>query len=208
MIRNLINKSRKNSDIKEMLINDSIECDSSKIAGALNGFFTSIGSQIASSASTSDSSDISFSCPHSFFLSPTCPLEINNIIRALRNTKCDFNKLSVNILRKCSDILSYPISQMVNSSFRSGIFPTALKRAVVTPIFKSDDRRCMGNYRPISVLPSFAKIFERCMSSRILSFIDRNSLITSKQFGFMKGKCTQDALLKFIEILYENLNEK
>ena len=208
MIRNLINKSHKNSNIKEMFINDNTECDSGKIANAFNEFFTRIGSEISNSYISTNSGDISFSHQNSFFLSPTAPPEIENIIKALRKSKSDFDKLSVNILQKCRDILCYPISQMVNLSFTTGVFPSTLERAIVTPIFKSGDRRDMGNYRPISVLHSLSKIFERCMSSRILNFINKYSLISSKQFGFMKGKCTQDALLKFIELLYNNLNER
>jgi len=88
----------------------------------------------------------------------------------------------------------------------TGIFPTNLKIAQITPIYKAGDTTDLSNYRPISALPLISKIFERCMYNRITKFASKYSLILNCQFGFQKGKSTCDALIEFTECIYNGLN--
>ena len=78
----------------------------------------------------------------------------------------------------------------------------------MTPIFKSGESTNVSNYRPISVLPLFSKLFERCMCSRLVEFVNRFSLVSPKQYGFQKGKSTIDALVDLTEYIYAALNDK
>ena len=64
----------------------------------------------------------------------------------------------------------------------------------------------MSNYRPISLLPTFSKIFEKLMKIKITSFLDRNSFFSENQFGFRSGKSTEDAILRLCSQLYSSLN--
>ena len=59
-----------------------------------------------------------------------------------------------------------------------------MKVAKVAPVFKADDPTKFGNYRPISVLSVFSKVFERVIQGRILSFLNREVHILSSQYGF------------------------
>ena len=77
--------------------------------------------------------------------------------------------------------------------------PDSLKIACITPIFKSGDKQCTNNYRPISVLPLFSKFFERCVYVRLLNFITKCNIITQQQFGFQKGLSCSDAISKLLE---------
>ena len=65
---------------------------------------------------------------------------------------------------------------MVNLSFEQGVFLDELKIAVITPLYKAKDPMFFNNYRPISLLSVFSKIFERLMYNRILNFINRHKL--------------------------------
>jgi hypothetical protein len=67
----------------------------------------------------------------------------------------------VSLIKESIDLIAKPLAHIVNLSISSGIFPDFLKIARVIPVFKSGDRRLMSNYRPVSVLPIFSKIFER-----------------------------------------------
>ena len=144
----------------------------------------------------------------SFYCSPSDPSEISVIISKLKKTSSDVNYIPVRILCKVSDILSEHISKLVNLSFTSGTFPNSLKIAQIIPIHKQGNKSDLGNYRPISILPTLSKIFERCMVSRILSYINNFKIITDKQFGFIKGKSTVDAILSFISFIHDSLNKK
>ena len=66
----------------------------------------------------------------------------------------------------------------------------------------------MGNYRPISLLPQFAKIFEKVMAKRLTDFLNANDVLTSKQFGFRKSHSTELAAVDVYDHLLRKLHEK
>ena len=72
-----------------------------------------------------------------------------------------------------------------NKSLENSKFPNCQKLAKITPIFKKDSRRSKSNYRPVSILPFFSKIFERLLSKQLLEFYDK--ILYKLQCGFRKG---------------------
>ena len=75
-----------------------------------------------------------------------------------------------------------------------GTFPSILKIGKITPIFKKDDEQLLENYRPISTLPIFGKIFEKLIYSRLYGFFASNGILNKNQFGFRQGHSTSHAL--------------
>ena len=86
------------------------------------------------------------------------------------------------------------IAVLFNKSLNQGIFPSALKFAKVVPIHKGESLFEASNYRPISLLPTFSKNFEKLMYSRIISFINKHEILYNKQFGFQKNMSTEYAV--------------
>ena len=84
-------------------------------------------------------------------------------------------------------------------SIVSGIVPDELKIAHVIPLFKSGDRSLFTNYRPVSVLPAFSKIFERAIYNHLLSYLDKHKVLSNSQFGLRKKHSTEYALTLFYE---------
>ena len=80
--------------------------------------------------------------------------------------------------------------------------------AKVIPIYKSGCPNEPGNYRPISLLSCIAKIFERVIFNRMVSFLERNTLIISTQFGFRYKHSTVHPILDLITESYQNIEEK
>ena len=78
-----------------------------------------------------------------------------------------------------------------------------MKIAKVCPIFKSGDKSEFTNYRPISVLTNFSKIFENIIANRPTSFVNKHNIISSAQFGFRKEHSTYMALMK----LYDKVSQ-
>ena len=75
--------------------------------------------------------------------------------------------------------------QIFNKSIVSGVFPDSLKHANITPVFKTEAKCMVNNYRPISVLPVFSKVFEKLMHKRLVSFlVDKCYVIKTNQYGF------------------------
>ena len=98
------------------------------------------------------------------------------------------------------------VAHHVNNCFEQGIFPACLKQALVSHVHKKCDEHIDANFKPISVLALISKVFEKCISSRLTSFLRKFNLLSKKQFGFQKGLSTDDALIEFSEFNYDNLN--
>ena len=97
-----------------------------------------------------------------------------------------FQCLSVKVIKPVIDSLSSPLTYIINLSFNEGIFPSELKIAQIIPLYKNDDPMQFNNYRPVSLLPFFSKLFERLMYNRLIDFINKYKLLYDYQFGFRK----------------------
>ena len=86
---------------------------------------------------------------------------------------------------------------IINLSLSSGVFPDRLKITKIIPIFKSDNASLAQNYRPISILPVFSKIFERAVYNRIFQFLVDDDTF-KHQFGSRPGHSTSHALINFV----------
>jgi hypothetical protein len=75
----------------------------------------------------------------------------------------------------------------------SGIFPTRLKFSKGKPIFKKGDKNDASNYRPVSLLAYFSKIFEKVIYNRLYHRINNNQILVSEQFGFRHASSTDFA---------------
>ena len=101
-----------------------------------------------------------------------------------------------NIIIDAYDNLKYILFHVFKVSIQQGIFPDNLKIAKVTPIFKSDDKDNVSNYRHISILPVFPKVLERIMYNRVYNHLDSKGLLYEKQFGFQRNNSTDHATLQ------------
>ena len=99
------------------------------------------------------------------------------------------------------------MTELFNESIFNGKFPDKLKTGRVIPLHKSGTTTSLKNYRPITTLSVFSKIFEKLVHNRMTSFISRYNIIKPNQFGFQKNKSTSDAILEFLENVYESFEE-
>ena len=83
--------------------------------------------------------------------------------------------------------------------FEVGEFPDILKLAKITPIHKKESKFDFLNYRPISLLSVFSKIYEKLIYTRVYSYLSKNELIYNKQFGFRSNYSTNHALVSITE---------
>ena len=112
-------------------------------------------------------------------LFPTDQFEIDKMISGLDNKKsCGYDLLSNKILKetKCT-VLPYIVS-LFNKCMLNGVFPDAYKIAQVIPLFKGGDQENENptSYRPISLLPTLGKLFEKILSTRIIKFLDKSDI--------------------------------
>ena len=136
----------------------------------------------------------------SFFMRPASQSEISNIIRDLDKGKAlGPNSIPISILKLNNDFFSNQLSKLVNLTFETGIFPDLYKLAQVIPVFKAGNENLCENYRPISLLPIYSKIYEKVMYSRIYEFLSQNNLIYNRQFGFRANHSTNHSIISLTE---------
>ena len=96
------------------------------------------------------------------------------------NKSTGIDDISYNVVSKCFGDLGTPLKHIFDSSFENGIFPDSLKIARVTPLYKSGDSCSFSNYRPVSVLSCFSKMFERIIYTRLFNYLLKKEMLYSK----------------------------
>ena len=122
-------------------------------------------------------SDISSYIENSMFLPHIDENEISIIIKNITNSSSGWDNLFPVLFKSCINSFIKPLTYIVNKLLESGISPDPLKLAKIVFIFKSGDKKIISNYRPISVLTFFSKIFETAISKYLLAFLDSNNTL-------------------------------
>ena len=212
MLKNLTFNNKNRNSIKNIIKDGILLSTNLDIAEEFNEYFTNIASNLENSLPVSSVDPLDYFSlnipPTITQFNPVSPLEISNICKTLKNSKQNFDQISVPVFKNNLNLHVNTLCEIINLSFSSGLFPNNLKIARTIPIFKKGNREEISNYRPISILPFLSKIFEKCMHSQILNHFFFNNLISPHQFGFLKNRSTEDATLKLVETMYQNLNSK
>ena len=114
----------------------------------------------------------------------------------------------IRILTDTRCVISGPLSIIINISVQKGIFPSKLKKAKVVPVYKNDDETEPGNYRPISLLSIFNRIFEKLMYHRLKSYLGKNDILFKSQYGFRENHSTQHAIIDIVNVIQNNMDQK
>ena len=90
----------------------------------------------------------------------------------------------------------------------TGLFPNKLKLAKVVPLFKKGDDKIVDNYRPLSLLPSISKLFEKIVFNQLFEYFTRNNLFHNNQYGFRQEHSTEHAALELADRVLFDLDNK
>ena len=108
--------------------------------------------------------------------------DILSVINSLHSSKShEYDNASVRMAKIYSDSVTLPFIVIFEESLKKGIFPEIWKKANVVPVHKKEDKTLIKNYSPISLLPIFAKIFERIIYNSLLNHFLGNKLFTPSQ---------------------------
>ena len=134
--------------------------------------------------------------------------EVFNIINSLKSNKSpgplNFSNYFIKLL---GSHLSPIICKLINRSWKESCMPKCLKIGKQTPIFKGGDN-VLTNYRPITVVNSIAKIFEKSVCSRLVNYLERFDILTDNQFGFRSRHATSHAMIKLFDESLSALDNK
>ena len=210
-INTLLNRNKNKRDLPiQIKTNDKVLVNKYDIANTLNNHYIKIGHTLSDRIKTGKTTPDTFyknnqPVTNSIFLAPTDNNEILNITRSLNNnTSCGLDDISQKLLKTTIWSILTPLTHIINSSLSSGIFPDKLKIAKVIPIYKNGDKENVNNYRPISLLSSLSKIFEKIIYKRTYNYLTKTSFFSNAQYGFLKNRSTEDAVLELQNIIINN----
>lgn len=215
-INSLLKNKKDEVTIDQLIIENNIINNKPDIVNNLNKYFSQVGELIVEDLETEIQQLNEFFSVNevqndSFFsMTLTHEGELLEIVKELRiNSAPGCDNITVRDVQNLGEYIIPILVRLINETIQRGVFPTELKMSKITPLFKSGDRKCMNNYRPISVVSVFSKILEKLIKKRMLSFIDtRNLLIDEYQYGFIKNSSTLAAVVDFVDYISMALDKQ
>ena len=217
----LINELRgkcRNKSKSSFIINGTLIKERRVIANEFNKYFISVASILNEKASVEMCDGIPIApIPHftkflgkrvseSMFLEPCTDKEIENLIDDLENGKA--SDISIRVLKNCSRSITPYLTKFYNNFIDLGIFPDRLKIGQITPIFKKGNPQFLQNYRPISTLPCFGKLFEKVLYTRLYKFCISKNILYENQYGFRSHHSTSHAINYSVDKILCNIENK
>lgn len=178
------------------------------MADFCNNYYINVGKEMAKKIPLPRSPlDVDFVSPESMFLEPITENDVIKHISTLKSgSSPGHDGISADIIKHTHTEIVTPLTHIINRTFETGIVPSHFKISIVTPIHKAGSKKQIQNYRPISLISNYAKIFEKCLKEKILNFFKINNILSSNQFGFVEGLSTSDAMYKLTSEVVDNLN--
>jgi Notch-like protein len=199
---------------------DQVSINSKNIPESFNNYFLSVPdliiNKISNTRNPSDKITTLNQCLFDVF-NGTFPkirynfVTTNDIVYIINKLKMTnsfgYDKIPVKILQSSSYYISSPLTYIINRSLATGIFPDRLKFSEIIPIYKKGDKNLISNSRPISILTSFSKIFEKVIYMRLYNCLVSNNNIANEQFGFKANSSTDNAMHKLLDQIQMALND-
>ena len=192
----------------EFIINNKLVTDGHIISNSFNEYFVNVG-RLLSEDIDCDTNPLHYvqNNLNSMCLHEITAAEVMTVISMLNNSAAGHDGVPAFIMKQCINEYITPLTHLINLSINEGIFPDELKIAKVIPIYKSDNQQSINNYRPISVLPFFSKIFERVIANHVTDFLEESNILNDNQYGFRRNHSTSHAIICLVEKVAKALDQ-
>ncbi|CAB0040679.1 unnamed protein product [Trichogramma brassicae] len=143
-----------------------------------------------------------------FALHQVTEIEVLSSINSLCSKGAGIDNIPAGILKLASTSVITELTAVVNKSIELSYFPSSWKRAVITPLSKTNAPSSPSDTRPIAQLPEMAKILERIVHHQLLFHLTSHGLLDAHQFGFRPGHSTQTAVLDLTESIRRAIDKR
>ena len=210
IIKTLLPSKRKSCNNTQNLHDIAFD-NLAKQAEQFNEFFCTIGEKLLNKIPPHQANHfqtyLAKRVSKSMFLEPVNITEIVNTIFSLNvNKAVGHDSIPAYYLKIAPFSIAPFLLILINYAFINGIFPNNCKISKVIPINKNGDTNNANNFRPISLLTCFSKIFEKIIFKRITCFLNKHSVLNPQQYGFQKGISTAHAIFNIVTTTFNNIN--
>lgn len=221
-IANAANKCKAAWDIVKSESNSKnkrLECNID--SGSFNDFFVNIVSRLDSNQSKNVPDSVALKLVDKYIRDRGIDInktlkwqevkseEVLNFVSSLSSSvSVDAYGFSNKTIKNIIEVIVTPLTYLFNYMLKQGVYPRALKKTKVCPIFKKGDKSDPSCYRPISLIPIISKIFELGMKQQLHAYFHNNNLYCKEQFGFIPGKSTIKAAETIVENILKNFEER
>lgn len=206
IIKNYTTPDFHSRSVEKLIVDNNHIEDPQKIAECFNHYFIN---SVVNNVRTKNCNDIDVSnCDSTIYLNPLSPNELIKVIKTLKNSKAvGHDGIRTDIIKQSMFLIAEPLTHVLNLSLMQGSFPEILKKSVVRPLYKKGDRSEMSNYRPVTLIPIFSKIYEKIMYNRLIQFLESKNVLDDQQHGFRKSRCTSLATFKLMKSVLTAIDE-
>ena len=214
-INELLNRQRNRKQVSTLQRpnNSGVTQNPAEITNIFNHYFASIGPRLARNIPSPRKNFQDYLAGtnyyKSLFFDPVSASEVDMEILATPSNKVyGLYSCPVHLLKSVRHSLSPLLAALMNKSISTGIYPHLLKHAKVIPVYKTGDETDPCNYRPISLLSVFNRLFEKLMYKRLRSYCEKNGIFFSSQYGFRDNCSTQHAILDILNKIQSKIDAK
>ena len=118
------------------------------------------------------------------------------------------DEISPWILKECAEELGQPIFMIFTNSLQQGKLPKIWKKANITPLYKKGNKSNPLNYRPVSLTSVLCKVLEKLIREEWVDMLEKQNMLTGKQFGFRQGRSCVSNLLCFYDRVTDSIQER
>ena len=163
--------------------------DQTEVAKALCTFFASIGEKTANTVTSQAKYYMNFlgpACVKSMAVIPVTSLDVSMMVKNLRGTNASgFDRVHTKVLKAVLPSVLQPLTYLISLS---------LQKARILSLHKGGPQNDPSNFRPISILSVFSRVFEKPMKNQPYAFLEAKGFLNQRQFEFRPGNSTEDLL--------------
>ena len=181
----------------------------------LNQYFTSVGSEtrdwVAADFTQLAREPLKQRLPRvntgKLRISPVNLSQLEKTLFSMPNKiSCVEGEIPVKILKLCFAITGRYLLRIINKSFVTGTIPASWKRAVVIPLYKKGDPSIAANFRPVTNIPTIAKVVEKLVPQQLASYLNMENLYSNDQHGFRANHSTCTALTSVTDEILKGMD--
>ncbi len=133
-----------------------------------------------------------------FDFKPVNTMYVKKMLQKINTNKSTgYDDIPPKVVKLCNDELCVTLTELINNAFRCNVFPDDLKKAEISPIYKKKDDMAKDNYRPVSILAVFAKVYETIIADQLMNFFC--NIFDDMLCAYRKKYGTQHVLVKLID---------